>query len=356
MSDKIDVLQETGVAEARRWPKRLAAFREPDEWRSVFEILVTALPFAGFWIAMWWLVESGHWWIALFLSVPAAAFLVRLFMIQHDCGHDAFFRRRDVNDWVGRVIGVLTFTPYDYWRRTHAVHHAGSGNLDQRGMGDVTTLTVEEYRARGPWGRFGYRVYRHPLVLFGVGPAYLFLLQYRLPIGLMRGGWRPWASTMGTNLAIVVAAALLIWLVGLGPFLLIQLPIVLVAASIGVWLFYVQHQFEETFWARPPDWSHPEAALHGSSHYALPGVLRWMTANIGIHHVHHLASRIPFYNLPKVLKKHPELAAVGRITIGESLNTVSLVLWDEERRQLVPFKGWRQWSPASSGAMATGAA
>ena len=192
MSDKIAVPHQAGAAEARRWPKLLAAYREPDEWRSVFEILVTALPFLGFWIAMWWLVASGHWWIALFLAVPAAGFLVRLFMIQHDCGHDAFFRRRGVNDWVGRVIGVVTFTPYDYWRRTHAVHHAGSGNLDQRGMGDVTTLTVEEYRARSRWQRFGYRVYRHPLVLFGVGPAYLFLLQYRLPIGLMRGGWRPW--------------------------------------------------------------------------------------------------------------------------------------------------------------------
>jgi len=343
MSEKTDASALAG--DARRWPKMLAPFREPSEWRSVFELVVTGVPFAAFWVAMWWLVHVGLWWAALLLVIPAAGFLVRLFMIQHDCGHDAFFRRRSVNDWVGRVIGVATFTPYDYWRRTHAHHHASSGNLDQRGMGDVTTMTVEEYRASSFWGRLGYRLYRHPLVMFGIGPAYLFLLQFRLPIGLMRSGWRPWASAMGTNASILAAGALLVWLVGIGPFLMIQLPIVVVAASIGVWLFYVQHQFEETFWARPPEWTHPEAALHGSSYYDLPGVLRWMTANIGVHHVHHLSSRIPYYNLPKVLRKHPELAGVGRITIAESLRSVRLVLWDESRRQLVPLKGWRDWQP-----------
>ncbi|MBN9018039.1 MAG: fatty acid desaturase [Rhizobiales bacterium] len=348
MTDKFDPASRAEPGDARRWPKLLAAFREPDEVRSVVEILVTALPFAGFWVVMWWLVSTGHWWLALFFTVPAAAFLVRLFMIQHDCGHDAFFRSRAVNGWVGRIIGVATFTPYDYWRRTHAVHHAGSGNLDQRGMGDVTTLTVEEYRASGFWGRVGYRAYRHPLVMFGIGPAYLFLLQYRLPIGLMREGWRPWASAMGTNLAIIAVAAFLIWLVGLGPFLMIQLPIVAVAGSIGVWLFYVQHQFEGTFWARPPEWTHQEAALHGSSYYVLPGFLRWMTANIGLHHIHHLASRIPYYNLPKVLRTHPELGSIGRVTLSDSLRTVRLVLWDERRRQMVPFKGWRRWSAAAA--------
>src|SRR5581483_11194934 len=197
--------------------------------------------------------------------------------------HGSFFRRQWTNDWVGRAIGILTLTPYDFWRRTHAMHHASSGNLDRRGMGDIETLTVEEYFSRSRSGRLRYRLYRHPLVMFGVGPAYLFFLQHRLPVGLMRAGWQPWLSTMFTNAAVAVAASVVIYFIGLWPFLLVHLPITLLAASIGVWLFYVQHQFEKTSWSKDTDWSMSEAALHGSSHYDLPPVLRWLTANIGIH-------------------------------------------------------------------------
>lgn len=347
MTHKNDVHLSDRASEARAWPKILGRFREPNETRSVVEILITALPFVALWAAMWFLVQAGFWWLALVLAIPAGGFLVRLFLIQHDCSHGAFFHRRGVNDWVGRVMGVFTLTPYDYWRRAHAIHHATHGNLEQRGIGDITTLTVEEYRARSIWGRLGYRVYRNPVVLFVVGPAYMFLLQHRLPIGMMRGGRMPWLSTMGTNLGIVVLAAALMWLVGVGPFLLVHMPIAIIAASIGVWLFYVQHQFEETFWARPPEWTHQEAALHGSSYYDLPGVLRWMSANIGVHHVHHLSSRIPYYRLPEVLKLHPELMQVGRITIWDSLRTVRLVLWDEGRQQLVPFKAMKRWQAVS---------
>jgi omega-6 fatty acid desaturase (delta-12 desaturase) len=285
---------------------------------------------------MWVAVDSGYW-IGLALAVPAAGFLLRLFMIQHDCGHGSFFRRRLMNDWTGRVIGVLTLTPYDYWRRSHALHHASSGNLDRRGIGDIDTLTVGEFQARSPWRQLLYRLYRHPLVMFGVGPAYLFLLRHRLPIGLMRGGWRPWSSVMGTNAAIAILVAAIVWLGGVGPFLLVQLPITLLAASIGVWLFYVQHQFEDTHWDRGDQWSFHEAALHGSSHYDLPIVLRWFTANIGVHHVHHLSSRIPYYRLPEVLRDRPELRNVGRLTLVQSLKSVPLVLWDEEQRRLVSF-------------------
>jgi len=347
MTQRNNVHLSDRASEARAWPKILGQFREPNETRSVIEILITAVPLVALWAAMWLLHDNGFWWLSLVLAIPAAGFLVRLFLIQHDCSHGAFFRRRDVNDWVGRVLGVFTLTPYDYWRRAHAIHHATHGNLDQRGMGDITTLTVDEYRARGFWGRLGYRVYRNPFVLFVVGPAYMFLLQHRLPIGMMRGGAQPWISTMGTNLGIAVLAGGLMWLVGVGPFLMIHLPIAIIAASIGVWLFYVQHQFEETFWARPPEWTHQEAALHGSSYYDLPGVLRWMSANIGVHHVHHLCSRIPYYRLPEVLKLHPELMQVGRITIGESLRSVPLVLWDEGRQQLVPFKAMKRWQAVS---------
>ena len=275
----------------------LARYRAPNPIRSIVELIITAGPLIVLWFLMWATLDLGYW-LCLLLAVPAAGFLVRLFMIQHDCGHGAFFHRRGTNDWVGRVIGVLTLTPYDFWRRTHAVHHSTSGNLDRRGMGDIDTLTVQEYLARSPLGRLRYRVYRHPIVMFGVGPAYLFIVQHRLPVGLMRNGWQPWLSTMATNLAIAAIVATMVWLIGVGPFLLVHLPIMLLAASVGVWLFYVQHQFENTVWAHDEAWNLQEVALHGSSHYALPGLLRWFTANIGVHHIHHLCSRIPCYRLP----------------------------------------------------------
>jgi omega-6 fatty acid desaturase (delta-12 desaturase) len=287
------------------------------------------------------------YWLSLILAVPAAGFLVRLFMIQHDCGHGAFFRRRAANDWVGRVIGALTLTPYDVWRRSHAIHHASSGNLEHRGIGDINTLTVREYLALSRWRRLGYRFYRNPIVMFGLGPAYLFVVQHRLPIGSMRCGWQPWLSTMATNGGIALTIVSMMWLVGVGPFLLVHLPITLLAASIGVWLFYVQHQFEDTFWAEDPAWTLHEAALHGSSHYDLPGILRWFTANIGVHHVHHLCSRIPYYRLPHVLRDYPELGAVGRLTLAQSLSCVRLVLWDENRGRLISFHDLRRLAHAS---------
>ncbi len=227
------------------------------------------------------------------------------------------------------------------------MHHATSGNLDRRGIGDVGTLTVQEYLARSRWGRLRYRLYRHPLIMFGLGPAYLFIVEHRLPIDLMRSGWMPWLSTMATNFAIAAFVATMIWLVGIGPFLIVHLPITLLAASIGVWLFYVQHQFENTVWAHERAWSLHEAALHGSSHYALPGPLRWFTANIGVHHVHHLCSRVPCYRLPLVLRDHPNLEGIGRLTLLQSLKCVRLVLWDEGRQRLVSFGEVRQHSGSS---------
>ncbi|MGH7002598.1 MAG: fatty acid desaturase [Alphaproteobacteria bacterium] len=334
------VLPDISAAEAtgaRPWLKILAAYRKPHRGRSAFELAVTAIPFAVLWALSFAAVHYGFWW-GLVLIVPAAGFLLRLFMIQHDCGHGSFFAHRHTDDWTGRVIGVLTLTPYDYWRRSHAIHHASAGNLDERGIGDITTLTVAEYRTLSRWGRLKYQIYRHPLVMFGIGPVWLFFFKQRLPFGMMRSGAEPWVSTMATNLAIAVLAVCLMWLVGVGPFLLIHLPIVTLAGAAGIWLFYVQHQFEETHWASAPEWQFHEAALHGSSHYVLPGVLRWMTGNIGIHHVHHLSSKVPCYRLPQVLKDHPELSDIGRITITQSLRCVKLVLWDEDRRKLVSFR------------------
>jgi len=322
--------------DSRTLIRDLARYRDPDGMRSVFELAITAVPFVLLWMLIWAALDAGYW-IGLLLAIPAAGFLVRLFMIQHDCGHGSLFRHRPTNDWIGRVIGVLTLTPYDFWRRAHAFHHATSGNLDRRGIGAIDTLTVREFRTSTPWRRLRYRLYRHPIVMFGLGPAYLFILRHRLPMGLLRGGWEPWISVMATNAAIAILVAVVIWAVGLAPFLLVQLPITILAASIGVWLFYVQHQFEDTFWEHEENWSFHDAALHGSSHYDLPGVLRWFTGNIGVHHVHHLSSRIPYYRLPEALRDCPELRNLGRLTLLQSLKAVRLVLWDEEKRRLVSF-------------------
>lgn len=319
------------------WPRRLAAYKTPDNLRAIREIAVTALPLAALWAAMWAL-STISLWLTFLVAIPAAGFLIRLFMIQHDCGHGAMFTSRAANDWVGRAIGVITLTPYDFWRKAHAEHHAGSGNLDRRGIGDIDTITVREYQALKPLSRLRYRLYRHPAVMFGLGPAYLFMLRHRLPIGAMKDGVMPWLSTQSTNLGIVLASIALIYTVGFGSFLAVQLPLVIGGASLGVWLFYVQHQFEATYWEQEPDWSHPDAALHGSSYYDLPKPLMWLTGNIGVHHVHHLSSRIPMHRLPQVLRDYPQLKTIGRLTLRQSLKCVRLTLWDENAKRLVSFR------------------
>ena len=326
----------TPPANARQWLAVLARYRDPSLGRSVFELAATLLPFLMIWALAWWLLAYAP--VASFgLALLNGIFLVRLFIIQHDCGHGAFLKQRRVQNWIGRSLGVLTLTPYAVWQRTHAIHHASHGNLDARGIGDVTTLTVAEYQARGRFGRWLYRLYRNPVVLFVLGPAYLFLLQNRLPIGLMRAGWGCWVSAMGTNAMIALVLAALLWAGGWEAVLLIYLPCAISAATIGVWLFYVQHQFEQTHWSKGEDWQLHHAALEGSSHYVLPQPLRWLTGNIGIHHVHHLYSRIPFYRLPEVLRHHATLAKAQRLTIAESFATVRLHLWDEARGKLVSF-------------------
>ena len=324
-------------AKGRDWVKALAPYREPRLRRSLVELVVTAVPFVTLWLAMLLSLRYSYW-LCLLLAVPAAGSLVRLFMIQHDCGHGSFFRRRRANDWLGRLLGVLTLTPYGYWRRTHAMHHATSGHLDRRGTGDIDTLTVHEYQSLPAWRRARYRLKRHPIVVLGLGPFYLFVLQHRLPVQLMRAGWDPWFSVMSTNLAIAVVVGLLVAILGVRNFLLVQAPITLLASSAGVWLFYVQHQFEDTYWERGADWNLHTSALHGSSHYDLPAVLRWFTANIGIHHVHHLASRIPCYRLDEALRAHPQLQNVSRLTLKESFRCLRLALWDEDKRRLVRFR------------------
>ena len=322
-------------SDARQWLKHLAAYRDPSTARSLFELGVTIGPFVALWALAWWSLSVSYW-LTLAISIANGAFLLRLFTIQHDCGHGSFFRNRTASDWTGRALGVLTLTPYDVWRHSHSIHHSASGNLSHRGIGDINTLTVDEYNDRSAFGRLVYRLYRNPIVLFGLGPGYLFLVQNRLPLGFMNQA-RFWISAMGTNAAILVALGVILYFGGLMPLLLIFLPSTLLAATAGMWLFYVQHQFEDAHWEEEDDWQLHDAALHGSSHYVMPAPLQWLSANIGIHHVHHLYSRIPFYRLPEVLRDHKELAESNRMTIRESLTSARLHLWDARQKKLLSF-------------------
>lgn len=328
---------------AQDWVQVLSRYRTPSNSRSIGELALSVVPFLVLWAAAWWALSFSGW-LALAIAIVNAGFLLRIFIIQHDCGHGSYFSNRHANDWLGRVLGVLTFTPYDVWRRTHAIHHGSHGNLDKRGIGDVMTLTVAEYNALSTFGKLKYRAYRNPIVMFGLGPTYLFVIQNRVPLGLMKDGAKYWTSAMVTNAGILATIFLVAYFGGLWPILLIFVPTLLGAASAGVWLFYVQHQFEETHWDTTSDWQLHDAALQGSSHYVLPKALQWMTGNIGIHHVHHLYSRIPFYRLTEVLRDHNELAESQRLTVRESLRSVRLHLWDESTRKLTTFAAARKIS------------
>jgi len=319
----------------------VAPYLGADTRRSVTQLLTSAIPFVVLWYLAYRALGVGYW-LTLLLAVPTAGFLMRMFMIQHDCGHGSFFSSRRARDTVGFWIGVLTLIPYQYWRKTHAYHHAHSGDLDFRGFGDVDTLTVEEYRSLPPLKRFAYRAYRHPLVLFGIGPLFHFVVKHRYPWDIPRDWSQAWRSVWLTNLAVAGIVVALVWAIGWGPFVQVHLPVLAVTTSAGVWLFYVQHQFEDTYWHRHQDWDYFDAALQGSSYLVLPRPLQWITANIGIHHVHHLNARIPNYRLQACMEANPEFQEVTRITIRESWRLTRLALWDEEARELISFREVRR--------------
>lgn len=322
------------------WNAMLAPYRRPVAWKSGFQLGSTALLLAAFWTAAALSLRVGYW-LTLLLAVPAAMMVVRLFMLQHDCGHGSFFRSQKLNNLVGGVLGVFTLVPYAYWRRTHAIHHATSGNLDVRGLGDIDTLTVREYLSRSKWKRILYRMYRHPAVLLIVGPTWQFVLKHRLPLDIPKGWRREAIGVQVTNLALALVVVAMGWMLGWKAFLLVQLPITLIAGSIGVYLFYVQHQYEDTYWRYREAWNYFAAGLEGASHLTMPKFLQWCTASIGLHHIHHIASRIPNYELQRAYDNHPELRDVTQLSLWQSVRTLRLTLWDEDAKQLVGFRELR---------------
>src|ERR1044071_49372 len=316
------------------WKQIVARYQTPALGRSVWQLVNTLVPYAVLWYLMY-LSRSVSWWSTVPLAVLAAGFLVRIFIIFHDCGHGSFFKSRAANDVLGFLTGVLTFTPYYQWRWEHALHHGTSGDLDRRGVGDVWTLTVREYLEASRWKRFAYRLARNPFVLFVVAPFFLFVLKHRFPSA--QAGRRERYSVYWTNLAMLLMAAAMSRAFGIEAYLMIQLMVTVVSGGAGMWLFYVQHQFEGVYWERGEEWDYTAAALQGSSFYKLPKVLQWFSGNIGYHHIHHLSPRIPNYHLEKCHKAEPVFQAVPPVTLFSSLKSLTFRLWDEQRRRLVGY-------------------
>ena len=317
---------------------RLFAGYGTDLKRSLFQLVTTAAPFVALLVVMAVTVEKMYW-LTLLLSIPTAGLLVRLFIVQHDCGHGSFFKSRAANDFLGRVLSVLTLTPYSQWKLGHAMHHATTGNLDKRGRGDLDTLTVREYEALPRLRKLAYRFYRNPFFMVILGAPIHFLLLQRLPIGFNYRNRTSRISIILLNIALVGAFGLPMLLLGIKPVIMTYLPVMIIASWIGNWLFYVQHQFEDTYWEQDGDWNFHSAAVLSSSYFDLPAVLRWFSGDIGLHHIHHLCSRIPNYRLRACLDALPELRGMARrITLRDSLRCWKLALWDEERRLLVSFR------------------
>jgi omega-6 fatty acid desaturase (delta-12 desaturase) len=330
----VEVLDEV----KQSWKRLVAAYQGADTKRSLWQLANSVVPYLALYYVAYRLLAVSFW-LALPVQVLAAGFMVRVFIIFHDCGHGSFFRSRLANDVVGYLTGILTFTPYDDWKNEHARHHATAGDLDRRGAGDVWTMTVEEYRRASRWQRLGYRLYRNPFVLLCVAPIFMFVIKQRLP---RRGtGTRGIVSVLVTDLALAVIVGLLLMTIGVSKTLLLVLPVIAIAGAAGIFLFYVQHQFEAVYWERHDRRDFVAVAFQGSSLYALPRVLQWFSGNIGFHHIHHLSSRIPNYRLPKAYREQPLFQQAPTLTLRSSLRSLRLRLYDEASRRLVGYRAVR---------------
>lgn len=325
------------------WKELVAKYQAPHTWKGLWQLFNSIIPFIVLWYGMFRSLEVSYW-LTLLLSLPTAGFLVRVFIIQHDCGHGSFFSSKKANNMTGLLCSIFTWTPYFYWRKGHGIHHATAGNLKSRGIGDVFTMTVKEYQALTAWGRFKYRFYRNPLFLIVFIPAIVFMLWYRFPTTRAKALKKVESSVYWTDLAIGLLVGTVIYFTGFKAFLMIQVPVMIFAASIGQWLFFVQHQFENTYWADDEEWDYTQAALQGSSYYKLPKVLQWFTGNIGFHHIHHLNPAIPNYMLEKCHKNVPLFKKAVVLNIRTSLKSLMLGLWDEEQKKLISFRQFRRRS------------
>ncbi len=321
------------------WKEIVAKYQKPSTWRALWQVVNTVVPFGALWYLMY-LCLPVSWWLVVPLAILAGGLLVRVFIIFHDCGHGSFFKSSTANDAVGLLTGILTFTPYYHWRWEHSIHHSSAGDLDRRGVGDVWTMTVQEYLEASRWKKFSYRLARNPFVLFVIAPLFLFVVLQRFPS--LKASARERHSVYAMNAAILAMAVAMVSIFGLKAYLIIQLTILMVAGGAGVWMFYVQHQFEDVYWERGENWDYTAAALQGSSFYKLPRVLQWFTGNIGFHHIHHLSPRIPNYNLEKCHQADPLFQQVKPITFFSSLKSFTYRLWDEKSRKLVGYGHFKQ--------------
>lgn len=324
-------------ADYKGWQALVKKYQQPDLRKSIIQI---ANSFGGLILCcglMLWSLQIGYW-LTLLLAFPAAGFVVRIFIIQHDCGHGSFFAKRNANDIVGVICSIFTIVPYKFWRKSHAIHHAHHAELEERGIGDVWTMTTDEYLQAPWWKQLVYRGFRNPIFLFGIAPTINFIVMQRLT-NTAQENWRHGerASVWWLNGALALLLTLQGLIFGFNTILLINLPIIVIAATAGTWLFYVQHQFERTYWEHTPQWDFTLAALQGSSYYQLPPILQWFTGNIGYHHIHHLSPRIPNYNLQECHESHPLFQRVVHLTLRTSLSTIWLTLWDENNQRLVTF-------------------
>ena len=329
----------------QNWIEVVSKYNKPDVKLSIWQIINSLGPYILLWVAMYYSLSISYL-LTLGLAFLAAGFLVRMFIIFHDCGHGSFFQSKWANRIVGTILGSLVFTPYDYWHREHGIHHKTVGNLDKRGSGDVWTLTVVEYKNLSRGRKLFYRLYRNPVLLFAIGPFFLFVIWFRFP--RKRLGKSELRSIFVTNLIILAFSVPLILLMGWKAFLLIQLPIIYLATVAGVWLFYVQHQYEDVIWTRQEDWDYKKMAMEGSSFMKFPRLLQWFSGNIGYHHVHHLSPKIPNYNLEKCHRENQMFQDIKPVTFVPSLRTLSLRLWNEKAGQLISFRQFKKLFPAPS--------